>query len=174
MPEKGGIQEEDACGNEIPERIEKFIRKHHVMTVATVQDGRAWCAHVFYAWMHDEGLFVFTTDTSTRHGREMLGAPQIAAAIALETKKVGIIQGLQLEGAVKPTRGGEDDAEEMPDVAINAHFARKAQRAYLRRFPYAALSDLSLWVLRPTRMKLTDNRLGFGKKLLWEAECGDE
>ena len=34
--------------------------------------------------------------------------------------------------------------------------------------PYAAVADLSLWRLEADFMKLTDNTLGFGKKLIWQ------
>lgn len=144
-------------------KIGAFIRKHHVMTVATVgDDGRPWCAHVFYAWVPggeaeegrpQPGCFVFTTDTTTRHGAEMAGCAHVAAGIALETRTVGRIQGLQIEGEVR-----------RPDGAI----LEKARRAYLKRFPYAVVADLSLWLLEPSLMKLTDNTLGFGKKLVWK------
>jgi uncharacterized protein len=35
------------------------------------------------------------------------------------------------------------------------------------RFPVAALMDTRLWIVRLTFIKMTDNRLGFGKKLIW-------
>lgn len=41
---------------------------------------------------------------------------------------------------------------------------------YLKRFPFAALMDTTLWVLQIDYAKMTDNRLGFGKKLIWERE----
>ena len=41
------------------------------------------------------------------------------------------------------------------------------RKAYLKRFPYAAIAPLSLWVLKAHTLKHTDNTLGFGKKLLW-------
>lgn len=122
------------------------------MTLATVANVMTWCAHVFYAWMSDEKCFVFTTDSGTRHGAEMEANPRVAAAIVLETRIVGRVQGLQIEGEVRRASGGE---------------LEKARRAYLKRFPYAAVADLSLWMLEPTRMKFTDNTLGFGKKLIW-------
>ncbi len=151
------------------EKIQGFIRKHHVMTLATVgADGGPWCAHVFYAWQADTkvangetteagqtaapGAFVFTTDPATRHGGEMTENSHVAAAIALETRIVGRVQGLQIEGVVRRPVGEE---------------LEKARRAYLRRFPYATFADLHLWLLEPTLMKITDNTLGFGKKLLW-------
>lgn len=123
------------------------------MTLATVADGRPWCAHLFYAWMPDEKLFVFTSDEKTRHGAEMSANSSVAAGIALETRNVGRVQGLQVEGCVRTAAGDELSA---------------ARRAYLKRFPYAAVADLSLRLLEPSMMKLTDNTLGFGKKLTWK------
>ncbi|MDR2912407.1 MAG: pyridoxamine 5'-phosphate oxidase family protein [Alistipes sp.] len=142
--------------------IEKFVRKHHVMTLATVgSDGQPWCAHLFYAWMADERCFVFTTGDETRHGAQMIACPRVAAAIALETRIVGRVQGLQIEGEVKRVECNTSGEE--------AALAAAARRAYLRRFPYAAaMPGLELWVLSPSLMKLSDNTLGFGKKLIWQ------
>ncbi len=169
------------------EKIAAFIRKHHVMTLATVgDDGRPWVAHVFYAWMADEKCFVFTTDTTTRHGAEMSENARVAAGIALETSTVGRVQGLQIEGEVHKI---PSDLDKLPPSAFSAppqcgdsrasvgdYLLRKelsinkVRRTYLKRFPYAvAAPDLPLWILRPYRMKLTDNTLGFGKKLTWTA-----
>jgi uncharacterized protein YhbP (UPF0306 family) len=41
-------------------------------------------------------------------------------------------------------------------------------RAYLTRFPFAVLMNASLWIVEIHIIKMTDNRLGFGKKLFWE------
>lgn len=139
-----------------PDKIVRFIARHHVMTLATVGGGGGpWCAHVFYAWIPDRSLFVFTTDPGTRHGAEMEVRHDVAAGIALETRTVGRLQGLQIEGTVRRPEGNEE-------------LSSAARRAYIKRFPYAAVADLSLWILEPCLMKLTDNTLGFGKKLLWE------
>lgn len=121
------------------------------MTLATVGEGGPWCSHCFYAWTG--AGFVFATDTEkTRHGSEMLDRP-VAAAISLETKVVGRLQGVQIEGIVREA-GGEE------------------RRAYLLRFPYAVAADVALWVLDPTFAKMTDNTLGFGKKIVWNACAG--
>ena len=134
------------------ERIIKFIRKHHVLTVASCAGGKPWTANCFYAWMQDEKSFVFTTDDDTRHGKEFAANPSVAGSIVLETKVIGRIRGLQFEGVVS-----------RPDEKIY----RKVKNAYLKRFPVAMLMDTSLWLLRLSHAKLTDNRLGFGKKLRW-------
>ena len=96
---------------------------------------------------------MFTTDDDARHGREFDINPNVAGSIVLETKVIGKIRGVQFEGMVsKP-----DDTS-----------YKKIKNAYLKRFPVAMLMDTNLWILRITHMKLTDNRLGFGKKLIWE------
>lgn len=139
----------------MPERIAGFIMSHHVMTVATVSGGEPWCANLFYSYMREENLFVFTSDHGTRHGKEMAGGGLVAASIVLETRSVGKVQGLQLQGSAVPA-GGD--------------MLKKARASYLKRFPYAAVAELNLHVLRPSMFKLTDNRLGFGRKLYWFAD----
>lgn len=135
-----------------PETITRFITRHHVLTLATSSGEGLWCSNMFYAYLRDENVFVFTSDDRTRHVREMAANPRVAASVVLETRTVGKVQGLQITGKVQraPTDG-------------------KYRAAYLRRFPYAAVAELHLWILRPDSMKLTDNTLGFGKKIAWGA-----
>ncbi|MBO7283036.1 MAG: pyridoxamine 5'-phosphate oxidase family protein [Alistipes sp.] len=130
----------------------KFIRKHHLLTLATTNsEGMPYVANCFYAYDKERNLFIFTSDTTTRHGKEMELNPNVALSIALETRVVGRIQGLQIVGKAQ-------------------HGDSKAQATYIKRFPYAAVAPLSLWMVAPTMMKLTDNTLGFGKKLIWQSE----
>jgi uncharacterized protein len=138
----------------IDERIVKFLRKHHVIGIATAVDNEPWCASCFYVYLKEENILVFTTDPKTRHGQEFLKNSKIAGTIALETKIIGRIRGIQLQGIVSEPTG------EMAELAKNA---------YLRRFPVALLMETHLWIVRPLFLKYTDNRLGFGKKLIWTA-----
>ena len=46
----------------------------------------------------------------------------------------------------------------------------KNKMLYIKRFPYTAVADLTLWRLEADFMKLTDNTLGFGKKLIWQRQ----
>ena len=136
-------------------RIVSMIKKHHVLTLATCSDNEPWCASCFYAWLEDYNAFVFTSDESTKHGQQALNNKKVAANIYLETKIVGKIQGVQISGDVfQPT--------------AELHVA--AKKRYLKKFPYARLMETTIWVLMPDKLKMTDNRLGFGKKLIWEKE----
>ena len=136
----------------IDPRIIRFFRKHHVLTIATSVKNEPWCANCFYVYIEEENLLVFTTDGDTRHGQEFLKNHHVAGSVVLETKVVGKIRGIQFQGLVSEPK---DD------------LLSKAKRGYLKKFPVAALMDTHLWIVRLTHIKMTDNRLGFGKKIIW-------
>jgi hypothetical protein len=140
-------------GKMIDKRIIKFFRKHHVLTIATSVNNEPWCANCYYVYLEDENSLIFTTDKSTRHGEEFLKNPLVAGSVVLETMVIGKIRGIQFQGIVAEAEG---------------EMLKKATRAYIKRFPVAALMDTHLWVVKLTGIKMTDNRLGFGKKLIWK------
>jgi hypothetical protein len=131
-------------------RVIKFFRKHHVLTIATTVENEPWCANCFYVYLEAENAFVFTTDHDTRHGKEFIKNPLVAGSVVLETMVIGKLRGIQFQGIVS-----EPDGEMLS----------KARWAYLKKFPPAALMDTHIWVVKLTLIKMTDNRLGFGKKL---------
>jgi uncharacterized protein YhbP (UPF0306 family) len=133
-------------------RITDFIKKHHVLTLSTSYEGLPWVANCFYAYMEAENALVFTSDNNTKHIRDLEEGNIVAASIVLETSVVGKIQGIQMRGRLS------EPGEEM---------LKTARLAYLKRFPFAALMETTLWVLEVEYVKMTDNRLGFGKKVIW-------
>jgi uncharacterized protein YhbP (UPF0306 family) len=137
----------------IDNRIIKFFRRHHVLTIATAVGDESWCANCFYTYLEEENSLVFTTDPDTRHGKEFLVNPLVAGSVVLETMVIGKIRGIQFQGTVSEPEG---------------ELLNKAKWAYLKKFPPAALMDTHLWVVKLSLIKMTDNRLGFGKKLIWK------
>ncbi len=140
---------------ELHKRIKSLFRRHHLLSIATVSEKGAWCASCFFAWDEENNTLVITTDPATRHGAEFRSNPAVAGTIALETKRVGRIRGAQFTGTVSEPEGDG---------------LASARRIYIRRFPYAALADLHLWVITLNHIKLTDNRLGFGHKEIWKKD----
>lgn len=137
----------------IDRRIVKFFKKHHVLTIATSLNEEPWCANCFYVYLDDDDSLVFTTDSGTRHGREFIENPRVAGSVVLETLVIGKIRGIQFTGTVNEATG---------------ELLEKARRRYLLRFPVAALMNTRLWVVKLDYIKMTDNRFGFGKKLIWQ------
>lgn len=136
-----------------PHSIAEFIQEHHVFTLATVNNNTAWCSNCFYAFDIENLRLIFSSDSHTRHAQEMSENPTIAGSIVLETETIGKIQGLQFTGEAK---------------IIEKENLSHAKKVYLRRFPYAVLKKTTLWECKLTYTKLTDNRLGFGTKLVWQ------
>ena len=137
------------------QKIVKFIKEHHVITLATSKDNIPWSAHCFYAFLKEENALVFTTDDTTRHATEMLENQKVSGGIVLETKVVGKIRGVQLTGKVhklnndskKKTSSRTERSEDPgPDSKLPEKH-KGARKAYLRRFPYAVLMKTSLWIL---------------------------
>lgn len=150
-------------------RIVRFIGRHRVLTLATADSatGELWCCNLFYAYMPSGqatdcpdfagGAFVFTSPEATRHAAMFSACPKVAGSVVLESKVVGRLQGLQLQGIVRR-------------ADTSAELLAAAKKAYLKRFPFAAPMLSDLWVLEVTRLKYTDNTLGFGTKLHWPAQ----
>lgn len=138
----------------IEKRIVRFFQQHHVLTIATSVNNEPWCANCYFVYLAEENSLLFTTDPDTRHGKEFILNRLVAGSVVLETNIIGKIRGIQFQGYVSEPEG---------------ELAEKARSAYLRRFPVAALMDTHLWIVKLTHIKMTDNRLGFGKKLIWNS-----
>ncbi len=134
-------------------KIVDFINEHHVLTLATCNDEEPYCANCFYVYLEEDNSLVFTSDYDTKHIKQASHNIYVAGSIVLETSIIGKIQGVQFQGIISEAQG-------------DTH--AKARAAYLKRFPVAMLMKTTLWVVDLTFLKFTDNRLGFGKKLIWE------
>lgn len=133
--------------------IIKFIRKHHVFALTTCVNNIPWSCSCFYAFLEDEIALVFTSGFETRHVAEAQQNKQVSGLIVLETKIIGKIKGIQFSGRM--------------EIATVEQLSM-ARQAYLKRFPFTAIMDTTLWVFYIDYLKMTDNSFGFGKKLIWE------
>ncbi len=124
------------------------------MTMASAAEGEIWCANLFYVYDSESIGFIITSDEKTRHITLALSSSGVVAgSIVLETEEIGKIRGLQFKAEIKKV-----------DNSISGKYRLK----YLKRFPYAILNDSELWLLTIIEAKYTDNRFGFGKKLIWK------
>ncbi len=136
-------------------KIINFIKKHHVLTLATAVNEIPYCSNCFYVYLEKENMFVFTSDDDTKHIKDVTLNNYVGGSVVLETSIVGKIQGIQFNGKMyKP----ESDLK------------KAATKKYMRKYPFAKLMGTTLWVLELDFIKLTDNRLGFGKKIIWKNE----
>jgi len=138
--------------NVIDRRIISFINEHHILTLATANNNKPYCASCFYVYIEDKNMFVITSDFTTKHIKDVEKQNIVAGAIALETTMIGKIQGIQFTGIMK---------------LLTENDLKIANKAYINKFPLALLKDTTLWGIFPDFLKMTHNRLGFGKKLIW-------
>jgi len=137
------------------QKIETFINEHHVLALATLANNTPYICSVFYAYEKHNRCFIFASDEKTQHIQNILTYPNIAANIHLETKTIGKIQGLQISGI----------CEKLQEKELQKH--------YFKTFPYALALQPTLWKITPKQFKYTDNRLGFGKKIILDLETSD-
>jgi uncharacterized protein len=130
---------------QIDQQIIHFLNEHHLLTLATSQNNKPYCCNLFYVYDQVSNQLIFSTETKTKHAQDFITNTNVAGSIALETKEVSKIQGVQLIGTIKV-----------------------AKDKYLKAFAYAENMDLHLWAMPLNFIKMTHNKLGFGKKLIWE------
>ncbi len=141
--------------NMIDKNISQFIKKHHVFNLAVHHNNEIWTASCFYAFWEEKSSLVFLSDEDTKHSQMMIVNPKVAGTITLETRIVGKIQGLQFKGIVHKAEN---------------EILFMSKKIYYKRFPYTLGIQSTFWILSIQFAKLTDNKLGFGKKIIWQTE----
>ena len=120
------------------------------MSLATCSDSEISTCNLFYAFDKQKTSFVVASSDDTLHVRHIKNNPKIAGTVVLETKTVGKIQGVQFRGEFIDL---EDDS---------------LKTLYFKTFPYALAMQPKLWQIKVDYFKMTDNKLGFGKKIIWQ------
>ena len=130
-------------------KVADFVGEHHVMSLATTFDSELSVCSLFYVYDKETRCFVVASSKDTLHMRHIEQNSSVAGNILLETQSVGKIQGLQFRGQFLPIK------------------EESLKKLYFKKFPYALALNPTLYKIEVDFFKLTDNRLGFGKKLIW-------
>lgn len=131
------------------EKIGLFLAKHHVLTLATSDGLELSACNLFYAFDLEKNSFVVASSDETTHIKNISKNRNVAGTVVLETKMVGKIEGVQFRGELLSL---EDES---------------LKKLYFKSFPYALAMSPTLWQIKINYFKLTDNTLGFGKKIIW-------
>ena len=132
------------------QKIASFLDEHHVLSLATNDEEEISVCSLFYVYEKDSKSFIVASGDDTLHIQHINKKNSVAGNIVLETKTVGKIQGVQFRGKFLP----------LEDKDLSSH--------YYKAFPYAKLMNPKLWQIKVNYFKMTDNRLGFGKKIIWD------
>ncbi|HEJ9148039.1 TPA: YhbP family protein [Serratia marcescens] len=134
------------------EHIRLFIGKQHVLTLCAGDGLDMWCANCFYVFDAAAMALWLMTEPHTRHGGLMLNNSRVVGTIAPKPKSIALIRGVQYRAEA---------------VLLSGEEAEAARARYCKRFPIARAMKASVWRLDLHEVKMTDNTLGFGKKLHW-------
>lgn len=133
--------------------ILNFIKDHYLLSISTSYKNFPYSANVYYVYISSKNSLVFASDLETRHAKEFLKNSNVSGTIALETKNIQKIQGVQILGKVK---------------LVNEKNLKTYSQLYFNVFSYAKDMDIVFWEMRLIFIKMTNNRLGFGKKIIWK------
>ncbi len=136
-------------------KIISFVKEHHVLTLATSLDNLVQCSSAFYVYNEKENYFIIAGDYKSEHIENVQKNSLVAVNIVLETKEIGKIEGLQVKASISLSKNSCD------------------KDLYLKSYPYAKIMKPVLWKIQPLEMKLTQNKLGFGKKIILVIDSKD-
>jgi uncharacterized protein len=131
-----------------------FIIKQTCANVCCVNivEKSPYCFSCFYAFNSEEGLLYFKSSQETQHSKIIASNPLVAGTILPDKLNVLHIKGIQFEGVIL-----RDDHS----------LAKEAFAQYHKHHPMALAMPGHMWTIRITSIKMTDNSLGFGKKITW-------
>ena len=135
------------------ERITSFLRLNTNLTFATCSNNIPYCANCFYAFDEENNFFVFKSNPETTHIRQGLENNNIAGSIASDKLDRTKIQGIQFSG----------NFVEPKNELLNL-----LKTIYYKKYPFAMAFSGTIWAIELTSIKMTDNTLGFGKKIEWK------
>ena len=135
------------------EDIQKFIRNHNTMTLATYGKKGIGAAAVFYAPSKEGRSLFFVSKSDSKHMINLEKNNKCAATIQEDGLKWDMIKGLQVKGSVTEAK-------------------KEYWEIYFGRFPYIkedkilskALEKVSLYELQISWTRLINNEIEFGKR----------
>jgi hypothetical protein len=141
------------------ERVVAFLKKNTNLTLATCINNKPYCAHCFYAFDEEKNLLVFKSSKETNHIREARENRNVAGSVAPDKLDVTKIQGIQFKGNfIEP---GNEIVEHLKKI-------------YYTKYPFSRAFPGDMWAIELTYIKMTDNTLGFGKKIEWSVGAKSE
>ena len=138
------------------ENILCFIGENTNLTLCVTVNNQPHCANCFYAFCEENTTLVFKSDPQTLHIQLALKTPLLAGTILPDMLNIKALRGIQFKGYLI-------SSEQITDVQTTSF-----QEIYYSKFPYAIHHHGVIWAIRLLEIKMTDNTLGFGKKLHWK------
>lgn len=131
------------------DKFDLFLSKMKLMSIAVLVESLPYCSNAFYAYDKDNKTLIFSGHEDSTHIKALFTNRFVSGTIALDTKIISRIKGIQFKGKIRSA--DENEA-----------------KIYFKRFAVAKAMNPELFAIRLDWMKLTDNVVTFGKKRVWE------
>lgn len=136
------------------------MQGQRVATICCVdEENRPYCFSCFYAFDAEKQLIYFKSSPATRHAVLLNQRPFVSGTIQPDRLNPLAIKGVQFNGEVLINQNGSPD---------------RASGVYHKKYPFAVAITGEMWTIQVDMIKMTDNTLSFGKKLIWQRKESQE
>ena len=135
--------------------ISSFIKEQGVLTICTSNNNIPYSATCFYSFLKEKNYLVFKSSPQSKHITDGLLNNNVSGTIIADSSNIAQIKGIQFQGKfIQPTL-----------LTLS-----QAKKNYTLKYPFSVVIKGGLWIVELEFVKMTDNTLGFGKKISWEKE----
>ncbi len=140
-------------------KILDILRRHHMMTLATVRpDGYPQATTVNY--VHDDLTLYFATDAASQKAGNIKLNNKVSVAIASETQNFYKLRGLSMSGIAKRV----SEKVRAQELSLLLFRSLPQTKRYVPEDPM----QLAIYEITPVAISLVDYASGFGKSYLVE------
>ncbi len=136
--------------------IHSFLKEEKIFSLCTSLHDIPHTAICYYALEEERNWLVFCSENKTLHIQNALINRNVSGSILPMRCKTAFTRGLQFSG-------------------IFAHHSElecaNAKSLYYKKYPLALAMKGDVWIIQLTKIKMTDNRPGFPKKIQWLKEA---
>jgi uncharacterized protein YhbP (UPF0306 family) len=133
-------------------RIIEFIGRQKAASVCCLDEkNNPYCFCIFFVFDEDNQRLYFKSSSSSNHAVYLLMNKRVAGTILPDKLNLLAIRGIQFTGFIS-----------------NADPIHPAAAAYHKKIPLALAMPGDVWAIQLETIKMTDNTIGIGKKILWD------
>ena len=136
--------------------IIRFLQQQTCATICCKNGGGSpYCFSCYYVFNKENSLFYFKSSMDAYHSALIANNPIVAGTILPDKLNKLITRGIQLQG----------------EVLQQFHpMAKDAYMRYHKKHPMALAIKGEVFTILIDYIKMTDSKLGFGKKLNWKRQ----
>lgn len=136
--------------------IVRYIGEQSIATICCVDpEGHPHCFNCYYTFNEEQQQLYFKSQEGSLHSQLLHSNPFVAGTILPDRLNKLMTQGVQFQGKAS----WEDPLH-----------PNQANHLYHKHLPIAMAKAGHVWTIQLNSVKLTENSLGFAKKVTWERE----